>query len=123
MRSRSLFAFLLVLALATWSASSVGAAEEDATTTPAETEVATLEADGPEVETLEADAAEPAPAADLFLDQSLITVTPVHQVFCTCQVGVSCCGDPGVDISCGNRRYCVCNGLDQCVLQHVHPPK
>jgi hypothetical protein len=119
MRTRSLFAFLLVLALATGSASAVVAAEE----APAEPEVATLESEATEEVTPESDTTEAAPAADPFLDQSLITVTPMSKIYCPCQVGVSCCGDPGVDFECGNRRYCVCNGLDECVLQHVHPPK
>ena len=117
MRSRSLFAFMLVLALAAWSASSfLGAAEEEATTAPAEPEVVIAE-------TPEADATEAAPVADPFLDQSLITLTPVIPLACMCQVGVSCCGDPGVDITCGNNRHCICNAQDDCILLHVHNPK
>ena len=123
MRFRSM-TFLLVLALTVlFTASHVGAAEEESTTPPAEPEVVALEAETFETSPAEAPLDEFAPVADPFLDQSLINITPVHVVYCPCQVGVSCCGDPGVDIQCGNRRYCVCNGQNDCVLQHVHPPK
>ena len=49
-------------------------------------------------------------------------MTPVHNTFCHCQVGVSCCGDPGVDDFCGTRRGCVCNGQNECVKLHIHFP-
>lgn len=114
MRSRSTVSCLLVLALATVSASYLGAAEET-TTAPAEPQVAIP------TETFATPETEAAPDADPFLDQSVITVTPVHTVYCVCQVGVNCCGDPGGDITCGGSNYCVCNGENKCALLHVHP--
>jgi len=111
---------LLVLAVATWSAASfVGAAEEEAATTPAEPEVVATEAETPEGDATEAEPAEPM-VADPFLEESPITITPVHTVYCVCQVGVNCCGDTELDEGCGNRRECVCNAQNDCVLQHVH---
>ena len=125
MRSRKTMLFLM-FAFIVSTTLYLGAAEQseaEKVAPEAPAEIAAPEAD-PQVDPEAAlvTLATPEPAPDAFFDNAdVTTMAPVNTVACRCQVGVNCCGDPGGDITCGGRNDCVCNGLDECILQHVHP--